>query len=220
MPQAGWPGILTAGELSTRRFQEAPMPMTYEHEFIPAAAVPRARVPLLQHLVDTYASETSKTAAVWSELADAQLEFRPHARSSSVRQILVHQILTRAPLLRRVRRARRARRRGAAAPGRSPGRRRLRRAARWRWPAPGWCRWPRATRPSGSRKCRSSTSGGSGSGWSGGASSTRRTIVRRSALRSGCSRIAFQPTYGPTADVTWTGADPTTTLDAARRRGA
>jgi hypothetical protein len=27
------------------------------------------------------------------------------------------------------------------------------------------------------------------------------------------------PTYGPTADVTWTGADPTTTLDAARRRG-
>ena len=28
------------------------------------------------------------------------------------------------------------------------------------------------------------------------------------------------PTYGPTADVTWAGADPTTTLDAARRRGA
>ncbi|MBA2459856.1 MAG: hypothetical protein H0V43_12995 [Gemmatimonadales bacterium] len=24
-------------------------------------------------------------------------------------------------------------------------------------------------------------------------------------------------TYGPTADVTWTGADPTVTLDAARR---
>jgi hypothetical protein len=24
-------------------------------------------------------------------------------------------------------------------------------------------------------------------------------------------------TYGPTADVTWAGADPTTTLDAARR---
>lgn len=27
------------------------------------------------------------------------------------------------------------------------------------------------------------------------------------------------PTYGPTADVTWPGADPTATLDAARRRG-
>ena len=30
----------------------------------------------------------------------------------------------------------------------------------------------------------------------------------------------FMPTYGPTADVSWAGADPTTTLDAARRRGA
>jgi len=28
------------------------------------------------------------------------------------------------------------------------------------------------------------------------------------------------PTYGPTADVSWTGADPTNTLDAARRAGA
>jgi hypothetical protein len=27
------------------------------------------------------------------------------------------------------------------------------------------------------------------------------------------------PTYGPTADVSWAGADPTTTLDAARRQG-
>ena len=70
------------------------MPMHYEHEFIPPAAIPRARLPLLQHVVDTYASETSKTAGVWSELADDQLEFRPHARSSPVRQILVHQLLS------------------------------------------------------------------------------------------------------------------------------
>ena len=60
----------------------------------PPPRFPRARLPLLQHLVETYASETNKTAAVWSELADDQLEFRPHARSSSVRQILVHQILS------------------------------------------------------------------------------------------------------------------------------
>src|SRR6185295_11916057 len=58
------------------------------------ADLPRARLPLLQHLVETYASETSKTAAVWSELTDAQLEFRPHGRSSAVRQILVHQLLS------------------------------------------------------------------------------------------------------------------------------
>ena len=70
------------------------MAMQYEHEFISPAAVPRARLPLLQHLVDTYASETNKTASLWSELTDAQLEFRAHARSSAVRQILVHQILS------------------------------------------------------------------------------------------------------------------------------
>jgi hypothetical protein len=28
------------------------------------------------------------------------------------------------------------------------------------------------------------------------------------------------PTYGPTADVTWAGADPTRTTAAAERRGA
>ena len=70
------------------------MPMEYEHQFISPADVPRARVALLQHTLDTYASETSKTAGVWSELTDAQLEFRPHARSSTVRQILAHQILS------------------------------------------------------------------------------------------------------------------------------
>ena len=70
------------------------MPMHYDHEFIPADAIPSARVPLLQHLVDTYASETNKTAGVWSELRDDQLEFRAHPRSSSVRQILIHQVLS------------------------------------------------------------------------------------------------------------------------------
>ena len=70
------------------------MSMQYDHEFIPADAVPRARIPLLQHIVETYASETNKTAGVWTELRDDQLDFRPHPRSSSVRQILVHQILS------------------------------------------------------------------------------------------------------------------------------
>ena len=41
------------------------MAREYEHQFIPPEAVPRARLPLLQHLLDTYASETSKTAGVW-----------------------------------------------------------------------------------------------------------------------------------------------------------
>jgi uncharacterized damage-inducible protein DinB len=69
-------------------------PMRYSHEFIAEQTVPPAKVPMLQHLVDTYASETNKLAAVWSELPDDQLEFRLHSRSSSIRQILIHQILS------------------------------------------------------------------------------------------------------------------------------
>src|SRR4051812_50208442 len=68
--------------------------MQYTHEFIAESDVPRASRPILQHLVDTYASETNKLAALWSELRDDQLEFRLHPRSSSVRQILTHQILS------------------------------------------------------------------------------------------------------------------------------
>ena len=68
--------------------------MEYVREFIASVEVPRAVNPLLQHLPDTYVSETNKVGSVWSELKDHQLEFRPHARSSSIRQILTHQILS------------------------------------------------------------------------------------------------------------------------------
>ena len=68
--------------------------MERPEQLISDQEVPRAPHPQFQHLLDTYASETNKTAAIWSELTDDNLEFRPHSRSSSVRQILVHQILS------------------------------------------------------------------------------------------------------------------------------
>lgn len=105
-------------------------------------------------MVDTYASETNKTAAVWRELTDDQLEFRPHPRSSTVREILAHQLLSERR----------------------------------------WVFW----RP------------------------VLHTAHHRAQigvyLRMLENRVP--PTYGPTADATWAGADPTTTLDAASRRGA
>lgn len=58
------------------------------------SAVPQCRVPLLQHALDTYASETNKVHAIWREFADSDLGFRPHARSSSVEEILKHQLLS------------------------------------------------------------------------------------------------------------------------------
>lgn len=66
--------------------------MNYEHAYL-EGSLPASR-PIFQHLVDTYASETNKTAAVWSELRDDQLDFKPHARSGSVREILAHQVLS------------------------------------------------------------------------------------------------------------------------------
>jgi uncharacterized damage-inducible protein DinB len=194
------------------------MSMQYDHEFIPADAVPRARLPLLQHIVETYASETSKTASVWTELRDDQLDFRPHPRSSSVRQILVHQILSERRFF--------AEFVGLAEPavetllpaGETPGvgsyvdrlvalaRPRLAPLAAgdeafWLAEVPFfdvrrqrvWVVWRRILH-----------------------TAHHRAQVGI-ALRMLEDRVP--PTYGPTADVTWTGADPTTTLDAARRRG-
>jgi uncharacterized damage-inducible protein DinB len=68
--------------------------MRYETIAIPARDVPRAAFPLFQHLLDTYASEINKVYSTWSLLEDADLDYRPHARSSSVAEILQHQILS------------------------------------------------------------------------------------------------------------------------------
>ena len=193
--------------------------MEYAREFIGEHEIPRARVRLLQHVVDTYASETNKLGAVWSELGDAQLDFRPHGRSSSIRQILVHQILSERrffgefiglsepppeTLLPE-----------GTAPSASAYLDRVIALARARLPALAaadekfwltevsffdvrrqriWVFWRRVLH-----------------------TAHHRTQV------GVCLRLLedrVPPTYGPTADVSWTGADPTTTLDAARRAGA
>src|SRR5262245_64103322 len=70
------------------------MPMTYGHATIREEEVPRTLSPLLQHLLDTYASETNKVISVWREFSTPDLSFRPHARSSSVLEILKHQLLS------------------------------------------------------------------------------------------------------------------------------
>jgi len=191
--------------------------MEYEHEFIGSPAVPRAVVPLFQHLLDTYASETNKTAAVWSELRDDQLEFRPHARSTSVREILAHQILSERRFF--------AEFIGLTEPppavllpsGDRPGvilyRRRYVELAVARLPALAagneafwlapvpffdvlreriWVFWRRVL----------------------------HTAHHRAQVGV-CLRLLedrVPATYGPTADVTWSGADPTRAVDAAGRR--
>ena len=70
------------------------MPMSYADSAISDAEVPRAAQPVFQHLLDTYASETSKVFSVWRQFSDEDLSFRPHVRSSSALDIFKHQLLS------------------------------------------------------------------------------------------------------------------------------
>jgi uncharacterized damage-inducible protein DinB len=68
--------------------------MQYAYSAIPDSAVPRAASAAFQHMLDTYASETNKVVSTWLEFSDGQLPFRPHPRSASVEDILKHQLLS------------------------------------------------------------------------------------------------------------------------------
>jgi uncharacterized damage-inducible protein DinB len=58
------------------------------------AEIPRAAVPLLQHALDTYAGEVSKISDVWAQFEDRDLGYRPHPRSSTVADIIRHELLS------------------------------------------------------------------------------------------------------------------------------
>jgi uncharacterized damage-inducible protein DinB len=68
--------------------------MNYDFSPISEQDVPKSAVPLLQHALDIYASETNKLVSTWSQFSDQDLEFRSHPRSSSVSDIFKHQLLS------------------------------------------------------------------------------------------------------------------------------
>jgi uncharacterized damage-inducible protein DinB len=70
------------------------MPMQYEYTAIPDALVPRAADPVFQHLLDTYASETNKVVSLWRLFAPGDIGFKSAERSSSVLDIMKHQLLS------------------------------------------------------------------------------------------------------------------------------
>jgi uncharacterized damage-inducible protein DinB len=61
---------------------------------IPEAAIPRAALPAFQHAIDIYVSETNKVVSVWRQFSSADLAYRPHPRSSTVLDVLKHQLLS------------------------------------------------------------------------------------------------------------------------------
>jgi uncharacterized damage-inducible protein DinB len=70
------------------------MAMSYSYVAIPDGEVPRAARPLFQHMVDTYASETNKLVSLWREFRAEDMGFRPHERSMSVADVMKHELLS------------------------------------------------------------------------------------------------------------------------------
>jgi uncharacterized damage-inducible protein DinB len=68
--------------------------MRYENPVVDVSTGPHAVEAAFQHVVETYASETNKTAATWRQFSDEDLNWKPHAKSASVGDILRHQILS------------------------------------------------------------------------------------------------------------------------------
>jgi uncharacterized damage-inducible protein DinB len=61
---------------------------------IAESEIPSAANPLLQHVLETYASEINKTASVFGQFAMEDLPFRAHPRSSTTLEIFRHQLLS------------------------------------------------------------------------------------------------------------------------------
>jgi len=191
------------------------VPMTYSYVAIPDAEVPRASRPAFQHLLNTYASETNKVVSVWREFTAADLSFRPHPRSAAVVEIFKHQLLSERrffgeflglpepPA-------------GQVLPEGSKPEDYVERMRELAHPRLGllaekdegwwlevvpffdvrreriWVFWRRVLHTAHHR--------------------TQLTVYLRLLGK------AVPPTYGPTADVTWEGADPTRTAQAASRK--
>jgi uncharacterized damage-inducible protein DinB len=190
------------------------MPATYPLHAIEDAAIPPATDRAFQHIVDVYASEVNKTAAVWRAFDDGVLDYRPHPKSTTVADTFKHELLSArrffgeflglpepdaasvvpnpigvAPCVARL---------GDFARARLPH---LARATHGWWQTPvnffdvertrEWVFWRRVLHSAHHR--------------------TQLTVYLRLLDRP------VPPVYGPTADVTWSDADPTRTVDAARR---
>ena len=190
--------------------------MDYDSIDIPAESVPRAAAPIFQHLVDTYSSETNKTAAVWRMFADSDLSWRPHPRSSTVEDILKHQLLSERRFF--------AEFLGSPEP---PAPQILPAAStiegfstRLVQLATPRLQWLAALDERGWLEHRSFFD----------VERERIWIFWRRVLHSAHHRTQLTvylrlldktvpSTYGPTADVIWSGADPTLTVEAAGRPG-
>lgn len=189
--------------------------MHYAHTAITDLEIPIAADRSQQHMLATYASETNKVVSVWRSFEGKDLSFKPHPKSSSVQEIMQHQLLSerrffgeflgtpepdptlvlptnktpQAFTARLVELARPRLQFLAVQP-----------SAWWYETVPFfdvereriWVFWRRILHTAHHR--------------------TQLTVYER------LLDLPVPATYGPTADVTWDGADPTLTVEAAGRK--
>ena len=191
------------------------MTATYSFRVLGATAIPRADDPRCQQLVDVYASEINKTASVWRAFDEPTLAYRPHLKSSTVADVFKHELLSGRrffgeflgipepdaanvvpnPIAVDACVTRLADLARARLPHLAHG------SQTW-WDEPVtffdverprvWVFWRRILHSAHHR--------------------TQLSVYLRLLDRP------VPPIYGPTADVTWEGADPTLSVDAAQRR--
>jgi len=194
--------------------------MHYEYTAITDAEVPRAIEPAFQHVLDTYASEVNKTASVWRAVPDRLLDFKPHPKVNTIRTILVHQLLSERRFFAEFAGLDEPAVEELLPPGERPAvaayidqyvglaRRRLPQFAR------GTTAWWLEERDffGGLRRQRVWVF------WR----RVLHTCHHRTQVQAWLRLAGHEPVpaiYGPSGDVTWDAADPTYSLDAAKRGG-
>lgn len=192
------------------------MPMQYEYIAIPESAVPRAASPVFQNLLDTYASETSKVVSVWREFRPEDMSFRAAERSSSVLDIMKHQLLSERRFFAEF----------IGLPGEPEAGAVLPKELT---PESFWRRDEELCRP------RLERMAGRDQAWwlevvpFFDVQRQRIWVFWRRVLHTAHHRTQLSvnlrllgrrvpSSYGPTADVTWQGADPTRSVEAAQRK--
>lgn len=190
--------------------------MQYDYTAIPEASVPRARNPVFQHVLDIYAGETSKVASVWREFGAEDMVFKPEERSSSVLDVMKHQLLSERRFFAEFIGLPGEPEAGAVLPGELTPAAFCRRLEEL-------CK-PRLERMAGAEE----------SWWLEvvpffDVHRQRIWIFWRRVLHTAHHRTQLSvylrllgkkvpSSYGPTADVTWQGADPTRSVEAAQRK--
>lgn len=193
--------------------------MHYDYTAIPDPEIPVGVEPAFRHTVVTYVSEVNKTVGVWRAVPDDLLDFKPHEKVNPIRTILVHQLLSERRFFAEFAGLEEPPVEELLPPGDAPPIRAY--IDKYVWLA---------------RKRLPQFAAGTTAWWLeprrffGGEHRERVWVFWRRVLHTCHHRTQVQtwlrlagqhvPTiYGPSGDVKWSEADPTYSLDAAKRGG-